>query len=108
MSDTQGDVTEPEVPADAPAPVEPAAPEAPPEVPAEPTPAVPVLQQAASSADEPEDEPDADEDETTVSLEDAARAVVLFVEAHRTIGDADLAAAVADVKAALPAQDAQA
>ncbi len=40
----------------------------------------------------------------TVSLEDAARSVVDFVKAHRTVGDADLGAAVADLEAALPAQ----
>lgn len=66
--------------------------------------AVPVLAQQPSSAEAPE----ADEvvEQEPVSLEDAASAVVLYVRAHRTIGDADLAAAIADVEAALPAQDA--
>lgn len=67
--------------------------------------AVPVLAQQASSAS-PTQAPEAEEavELEPVSLEDAARAVVLYVRAHRTIGDADLAAAIADVEAALPAQ----
>lgn len=67
--------------------------------------AVPVLAQQSSSAS-PTQAPEAEEavELAPVSLEDAARAVVLYVRAHRTIGDADLAAAIADVEAALPAQ----
>jgi hypothetical protein len=75
------------------------APEAPAEAVVE---AVPVLAQAPSSAS-PTQAPEVAEERVPLSLEEAARAVVLFVRAHRTIGDADLAAAVADVEAALPA-----
>lgn len=67
--------------------------------------AVPVLAQQPSSADASEAaEGDEVVEQEPVSLEDAARVVVLYVRAHRTIGDADLAAAIADVEAALPAQ----
>lgn len=70
--------------------------------------AVPVLAQQASSAS-PTQAPEVVEAEEAVerepvSLEDAASAVVLYVRAHRTIGDADLASAIADVEAALLAQ----
>jgi hypothetical protein len=62
---------------------------------------VPVLTQQPSGTPALEAEEVAEE--APVALEDAARVVVIFVEAHRTIGDADLAAAIADVKAALDA-----
>lgn len=73
---------------------------APPEVPAPA--AVPVVAQAPSSASPtqaPEAAPVVDE---PLSLEDAARVLILLVKAHRTAGDADVEAAIADVEAALP------
>ena len=65
-------------------------------------PAVPVLSQQPSSTPAPEP---VVEERPALSLEDAARVVVLFVKAHRTIGDSDLSAAIADLEAALPAQE---
>jgi hypothetical protein len=105
----------PEVPAEVPA--EPAAPA--PEAPAEPVAAtpdeapaapavepVPVAARTPSSESETQQPEEAPETESApVSLEDAARAVVIFVKAHRTVGDADLGAALADLEAALPAQE---
>lgn len=65
-------------------------------------PVVPVVAQAPSSASttqQPESAPGVEK--VPLSLEDAARALLIFVKAHRTAGDADLEAAVADVEAAL-------
>jgi hypothetical protein len=90
----------PEAPPEAPA-ADPAA-EAPAGAPADAPEAIAVVpQQPSSAATEAPAEAPASE---PVSIEDAARAVVIFVEAHRTIGDSDLAAAIDDLKAALPAQ----
>lgn len=85
--------------------------EAVPEQPAQDAPApVEVVAQQPSSANEtqqPESAPEAAV-EQPLSLQDAVKALLIFVKAHRTIGDADLAASVADVEAALSAQDEQA
>lgn len=70
--------------------------------------AVPTTAQQPSSADAtPVEEAEDVTEQEPVSLEDAARAVVIFVKAHRTVGDADLGAALADLEAALPAQEPQ-
>jgi hypothetical protein len=98
------DMNTPEVPAEVPA--EPAAPA--PEAPTEPVAAepVPVLARTPSSESETQQPEEAPETESApVSLEDAVRALVIFVKAHRTVGDADLGAALADLEAALPAQE---
>lgn len=71
--------------------------------------AVPVVAQQPSSASatqQPEVAPEAVDE--PLSLQDAVKAVLTFVKAHRTVGDSDLDAAVADVEAALAAQDEQA
>jgi hypothetical protein len=108
VSDMNESDIAPDAPADAPA-AEPAPEQPEAEAPendeaAEQTPeAVPVLAQVPSS--DPTHDPNTEvAEEAPVSLEDAARVVVIYVKAHRTIGDADLAAAVADVEAALTAQ----
>ena len=78
-------------------PVAPAVPEA-------PAPAVPVVVQQPSSAaasQQPEADPAPGRD-TPLSLEDAARVLLILVKAHRTAGDSDVEAAIADVEAALP------
>lgn len=90
MSDTN----EPDVPA-ADATAEPAAPAV------DPTPVAARQPSSDSATQQPEQAPERE----PVSLEDAARAVVIFVKAHRTVGDADLGAALADLEAALPAQE---
>lgn len=95
------------------APAEPVAAETPaePQAPAQDAvPAADVVAQQPSSANEtqqPESSPEAAV-EQPLSLQDAVKALLIFVKAHRTIGDADLAASVADVEAALSAQDEQA
>ena len=61
---------------------------------------------SASDTQQPESAPEVAAE--PLSLEDAVKALLIFVKAHRTIGDADLAASVADVEAALAAQDEQA
>jgi hypothetical protein len=97
------DMNTPEVPAEDVAPAAPA-----PEAPAEPVAAepVPVVARTPSSESPTQQPEEATETESApVSLEDAARAVVIFVKAHRTVGDADLGAALADLEAALPAQE---
>jgi hypothetical protein len=70
---------------------------------------VPVVAQQPSSASttqQPEVAPEASVE--PLPLQDAVKAVLIFVKAHRTVGDSDLDAAVADVEAALAAQDEQA
>lgn len=121
MSDMeQSDLVAPEVPAVEVAPAtEPVAPEQPavevptealapePEaVPAVEVPVLPVLALQPSSANEtqqPESDPNVVELAPPV-LEDAVRVLLVYVKAHRTAGDADLEAAVADVEASLAAQ----
>lgn len=78
------------------------------EAPAE-TPVVPVLAQQPSSASETQ-QPEATPavEKAPLPLEDAASVLLVYVKAHRTAGDADLEAAVADVEASLAAQGAQA
>jgi hypothetical protein len=123
----QSDVKEPEAPAaDAAAPAEPeASPEASavdtaafdaavaalPPVTSEddpeaesPVPATPILAKPASS-ESPTQAPEVDEDEETLTLEDAARVVIDLVKAHRTIGDSDLAAAIAVLEDEFPAPE---
>lgn len=101
MSDMdQSDLVAPEVSAE----VAPAAEPVAPEVVAAPV-VVPVLQQTPSSESEtqqPEEAPVAVE--PPLPLEDAVRVLLVYVKAHRTAGDADLEAAVADVEASLAAQ----
>lgn len=72
-------------------------------------PAVPVVAQQPSSASDtqqPEVAPAVVSE--PLSLQDAVTALLIFVKGRRTVGDADLDAAIADVEAALPAQDEQA
>jgi hypothetical protein len=102
------DMNTPEVPAEVPAePTAAPAPETPAEAPAapavEPVPVVARTPSSESPTQAPEEAPETES--APVSLEDAARAVVIFVKAHRTVGDADLGAALADLEAALPAQE---
>lgn len=61
---------------------------------------VPVVAQKPSN-DPPAPAPVAERSEP-VSLEDAVRVMLILVKAHRTAGDSDLGAAIADVEAALP------
>jgi len=71
--------------------------------------AVPVVAQQPSSASvtqQPEVAPEVVSE--PLPLQDAVKAVLIFVKAHRTVGDSDLDAAVADVEAVLAAQDEQA
>lgn len=71
---------------------------------AAPAPVVVVASQpsSASPTQAPEAAPAVVEE--PMSLEDAARVLLIYVKAHRTAGDSDLEAAVADVEAALSAQ----
>ena len=71
-----------------------------------PEPVPVVAQQPSSANDAPESTPAVVEQ--PLPLEDAVKALLIFVKAHRTVGDSDLDAAVADVEAALAAQDEQA
>ena len=104
MSDMeQSDVVANDAPAAEPvAPAE-AAPEAPVEAPApEPVPVVAQAPSSAAASQQPEVTPESLGWSQPLSLEDAARALVFYVKAHRTAGDADVEAAIADVEAALP------
>lgn len=86
-------------------------PEAPEAVPVSPTPVpeaatqpepVPVRTLTPSS-DSPTQAPEAESDEgEKFSVEDAARAIVVLVRAHRTIGDVDLAEAIDVLDAEYP------
>lgn len=99
MSDLSAEAT-PEEPVAVEAAAEPQAPE---------QPAVPVVaQQPSSTSDtqQPEVAPEAAAE--PLSLQDAVSALLIFVKSHRTVGDGDLDAALADVEAALSAQDEQA
>jgi hypothetical protein len=71
----------------------------------EPPPVTPVLTVVPSSQSEtqqPESAPEVEE--APLSLVDAVSVLLVYVKAHRTAGDADLEAAVADVEASLAAQ----
>jgi hypothetical protein len=71
--------------------------------------AVPVVAQQPSSASTTQQPEVASEAVVEpLPLQEAVKAVLIFVKAHRTVGDSDLDAAVADVEAALAAQDEQA
>lgn len=90
------------------APAEPVAAETPAEPQAPAQDASPATEpSSANETQQPETAPEAAV-EQPLSLQDAVKALLIFVKAHRTIGDSDLAASVADVEAALPAQDEQA
>lgn len=81
-----------------------------PEVPALPeVTATPVASRTPSSASPtqaPEVAPETEKE--PLPLADAVRVLIVYVRDHRTAGDSDLAAALADVEAALPVQDEQA
>ena len=65
-----------------------------------PTDTTPVVTQQPSNEDvKPEKAPERER----LSLKDAARVVTILVRGHRTIGDAELGAAIDDLEAALPA-----
>lgn len=91
------------------APAEPVAAEvaAEPQAPEQPVVSV-VAQQpsSASNTQQPESAPVVVS--APLSLQDAVKALLIFIKGRRTVGDADLDAAIADVEAALPAQDEQA
>lgn len=93
-----------------PAPVEAAAEPQAPEQPAQdaPAPVAVVAQQPSSASDTQQPESTPVVVVEPLPLQDAAKALLIFVKAHRTVGDADLDAALADVEAALSAQDEQA
>lgn len=77
--------------------------------PEEPAPAVVVVAQQPSSASatqQPESAPEVASE--PLPLQDAVKALLIFVKGRRTVGDSDLDAAIADVEAALTAQDEQA
>ena len=101
MSDTPIEET-PEAPAVSEV-VEPQAPEQP----AQEAVAV-VAQQPSSASGTQQPEVAVEAAAEPLPLKDAVEALLIFVKAHRTIGDSDLNAAVADVEAALSAQDEQA
>lgn len=71
--------------------------------------ATPVVAKQPSSAAPPAPEAEAPAAEATeveqepTTLEYAVRVLIPFIKDHRTAGDSDLAAALADVEAALPA-----
>lgn len=72
----------------------------------EPTPIVSQQPSSASETQQPEAAPEVVSE--PLPLRDAVEALLIFVKAHRTVGDSDLNAALADVEAALAAQDEQA
>lgn len=68
-----------------------------------PTPVVSRTPSSEAATQQPEAAPVVDA--APLSLEDAVRALLIFVKGRRIVGDSDLDAALADVEAALPAQD---
>lgn len=73
------------------------------EVPApEPVPVVAQQPSSAAASQQPQAAPESLGWDKPLSLEDAARVLLILVKAHRTAGDSDVEAAIADVEAALP------
>jgi hypothetical protein len=66
------------------------------------TPVLTVVPSSQSDTQQPEAAPEVEE--APLPLVDAVSVLLVYVKAHRTAGDADLEAAVADVEASLAAQ----
>jgi hypothetical protein len=101
VSDEKTDVVEPAAPVETPAAEVPA--EAPkPKRKPKATPVLTVKPSSEAATQQPESAPEAEKEPLPLAF--ATRALLVFVKAHRTAGDADLEAAVADVEASLAAQ----
>lgn len=84
------------------------APDADASVPAAIEPTIVVARQPSSASETQQPEQAAAVESDPLPLGDAIEALLIFVKGRRTVGDSDLDAAIADVEAALAAQDAQA